>query len=266
MRSSREIVPANEHEEFLRDFDLAQIDSPDLKAWESLQYRERLDTLMREVLRYLPDQRPVADIGCAQGNVGILLAESGARAVCVDLRGEALSYARKKAPPNSVDFVVGSADSVPLGSEALGAVVLGELLEHCAEPQRVLSEARRVLCPGGVLVLSTPNGEYLRNRDPSFAQAAQDVAGLKARQFGPAGQDHLFAFTARELCQLVSQSGLRILRLQWSGTIFYHPRLRAARSIAPMFFWRALGAVSNVLPVWRRYFSETLVAVCQRPA
>ena len=42
--------------------------------------------------------------------------------------------------------------------------MIGEVLEHIREPERLLDEARRVLRPGGTLVGSTPNGFRLKNR------------------------------------------------------------------------------------------------------
>lgn len=265
MRSSREIVPSNEHEKFLRAFDRLEIDNRDCKAWQALRYAERIGLLLRHVRRHLPQRSLAADIGCAQGNVGILLAESGVPTICVDLRREALLYARKKLESASVLFVAASAENLPLRDGALGAVVRGELLEHCAEPRTVLAEAARCCRSEGVVVISTPNGDYVRNRQPSFAQARRDLPSLKATQFRAAGEDHLFVFRPQELGELVAEAGLSLVRVMYCGSILYHPRLRLLRSIAPAAMWHAVGRLASCLPVVRRYLSETLVAVCRKP-
>jgi len=51
--------------------------------------------------------------------------------------------------------IVGDLHDVPRESESLDTVIATEVLEHCHDPARVVSEIRRVLRPGGVCVLST---------------------------------------------------------------------------------------------------------------
>src|SRR5436190_4740066 len=52
--------------------------------------------------------------------------------------------------------VIASALQIPFADEAFDTVVSTEVLEHVAEPRRALGEMRRVLKPGGYLILSTP--------------------------------------------------------------------------------------------------------------
>jgi hypothetical protein len=163
-------------------------------------------------------------------------------------------------------LVVGSALELPVKSGALGALVLGELLEHCSEPKAALAEAARCCCVGGIVVLSTPNGDYVRDRNRGYKQSRQDLTELKSREFGPAGEDHLFTFRPSELCHLIAEAGLRLLQLGYCGSVLYHPRLRLLRSLAPAWLWRAAGKLTSSIPVLRRHWSDTVVAVCQKPA
>ncbi|HEX8067699.1 MAG TPA: class I SAM-dependent methyltransferase [Thermoleophilaceae bacterium] len=59
------------------------------------------------------------------------------------------------APGDGVDVVAGAYE-VPLGDGAAGTVLMTEVLEHLEEPVRALEEARRLLEPGGALIVTTP--------------------------------------------------------------------------------------------------------------
>src|SRR5206468_11846905 len=56
------------------------------------------------------------------------------------------------------------AESLPLRDESFDAVVATEVLEPLDEPGRMLSEARRVLRPGGQFFMTTPNAQALPYR------------------------------------------------------------------------------------------------------
>ena len=59
--------------------------------------------------------------------------------------------------------------------------MLGEILEHVADPERVLAEAMRVVKPGGIVVCTTPVGQH--HMDPLHigpAGGGWDGASLKA--------------------------------------------------------------------------------------
>ena len=102
--------------------------------------------------------------------------------------------------------MAGSAAALPVPPGAFDCVVLGELLEHCADPSAIVAEAAQALRPGGYLLVTTPNGAYHGSELPAYRPEAADDEALRARQFGPEGSDHLFAFTAESL-QAVAAGG-----------------------------------------------------------
>src|SRR5207237_1798657 len=58
--------------------------------------------------------------------------------------------------PQGVEFRRSSAERLPFGDAELDAVTMFDVLEHVADPERVLAEVRRVLRPGGLFHLVLP--------------------------------------------------------------------------------------------------------------
>lgn len=99
--------------------------------------------------------RIVLDVACGEGYGSAAMLKAGAKSVIgVDLSGEACDHARRK---YGIDARQGSAESLPLGDASVDLVVSFETIEHLTNPSRFVDECARVLGPGGMLVVSTPN-------------------------------------------------------------------------------------------------------------
>ena len=60
-------------------------------------------------------------------------------------------------------WLVADAHPLPFRDAAFDALFAGELIEHLPDPRPALAEFRRVLRPGGALILTTPNRLRLAN-------------------------------------------------------------------------------------------------------
>jgi len=140
-------------------------------AWYSA-FEERFRGSREEVARrlsvYLPVldkagaldlSSPVLDLGCGRGEWLELLGQHGYAAKGVDLNGEFVLHARQQGMDvvhaEAVDYL----SAQPEGSCA--ALTSFHLVEHLPVAQMVelLTQIHRVLCPGGILILETPNPE-----------------------------------------------------------------------------------------------------------
>lgn len=93
------------------------------------------------------------DLGCGAGLLAPHVARLGYRHVGVDLVTVSLDLARR----HGVVPVRADVHRLPFASESVDVVSAGEVLEHVPDPSTVVSEACRVLRPGGLLVLDTIN-------------------------------------------------------------------------------------------------------------
>jgi SAM-dependent methyltransferase len=148
--------------------------------------------------RWLPaDARRVADVGCSWGYGTAAIAGGRPRRSVIGIETDPayVATARRRFP--DLTILPADAATLPLPDAAADAVVLLDVLEHVAEPDVVLGEIRRVLRPGGVLIMSVPHRGVLagmdslnvypalRRRFPSWPplDAAEESAGGEHRHF-----------------------------------------------------------------------------------
>lgn len=194
-------------QEKLRQHDLAELhrSSDDPFAFG---YVTRLAMIARLVDQYtsLRNAR-ILDAACAQGNVALILAAKGYVSTGIDLRTEFVEYARLKDTENRVDWVVGSVMKLPLRTECIDVVILGEIMEHVAYPENLFGEAARVLVPNGTLVATTPNGDFVRSGLRTLADVA-DRQRIAQLEFKPDADGHLYLPTREEVILLGTGAGL----------------------------------------------------------
>ena len=96
----------------------------------------------------------VVDLACGEGYGADTLAERAARVVGVDANPEAHEHARLRYSRPGVRFVRELVESF---AEPSDAVVFLQTIEHVDNPRAILERVRRLLRPGGVAYVSTPN-------------------------------------------------------------------------------------------------------------
>ena len=93
----------------------------------------------------------LVDLGCGGGLMAPHVRRLGYRHVGVDIGLPGLTTAGE----HGVSVLRGSVLAVPLADGCADVVTAGEILEHVEDPAQVLTEAARLLRPGGVLVLDS---------------------------------------------------------------------------------------------------------------
>jgi SAM-dependent methyltransferase len=98
------------------------------------------------------------DLGCADGYYSVGLAERGATSVLgIDVNPRLVARASELAHPKGVSFLVADGDRLAFDDDSFDGVLLNEVLEHVEDDMLTVREIARVLRPGGVLALFSPN-------------------------------------------------------------------------------------------------------------
>ena len=110
---------------------------------------------LQAVPALLDERWTVGDLGCGTGQVASALAPFVARVIAVDRSGEMLQAARRRLRDvSTVEVRRGELEALPIADEELDAATLLLVLHHLPDPAAALSEAHRVLKPGGRLVIA----------------------------------------------------------------------------------------------------------------
>lgn len=135
--------------------------------------------------------RSVLEVGCGEGYGTALLAASATRVLGVDY--DALTAAHAAAAYPQARFVRGNLAALPVPSESVDAVATLQVIEHVWNHPEFVRECLRVLRPGGLLFVTTPNRL-------TFSP------GLDK----PVNPFHTKEFTAAELGELLTRCGFEI--------------------------------------------------------
>ena len=122
-------------------------------------YRDRLIKRNAAILASLPQVIDFAlDLGCGQGDLMAVLAPRSRHVLGIDYAEVMARTARSNLSEFPNTFVLCSpAEVLPVKSESLDVILLADVIEHLRDPLQCLCECRRILKPGGRLVITTPN-------------------------------------------------------------------------------------------------------------
>ncbi len=149
--------------------------------------------------------RRALDVGCGDGRFLAALKKRGFTVEGLETDPVAADMARRRAGAVIHERPVETSDLTP---ESFDLVTLLHVLEHVPDPRETLAAVRRVLRPGGALLLALPN-----------------AASVEATLFGSAWYHldlprHLWGFTPHSLIRLLEESGFNIISLRYFPFLF----------------------------------------------
>jgi len=168
-----------------------------------------------------PGER-VLDVGCGTGIVARLASQqvgSNGAVAGLDVNPGMLEVARLTTPADmSIEWHKGSAENMPLPDEAFDVILCQLSLQFMADKLGALQEMRRVLVPGGRLILSVPGPT--EKTFAVLAEAMERNIGFEAAGF----VNHVFSLhDTTEIQQLISKAGFRKITIQANNKLLNLP-------------------------------------------
>jgi SAM-dependent methyltransferase len=188
-------------------------ESPGVPLRSGPDRAQRQARMLAQILRGFAGPAVIVDLGCGDGSaLAVAAAHNPAhRFAGIDWSSDALRSARGLGL--TVVRAGVAAARLPVADGTGDVVIMSELIEHLVDPDGAVAEARRILRPGGSLLLSTPNLAAWYNRgllafgiQPVFSEVS--LRGVFGRP-GRVVAGHLRLFTRRALTEFLTASGFR---------------------------------------------------------
>ena len=171
--------------------------------WWYIGRRRIIAGFVEQICRQVTDRRPrILDVGCGTGANLLLLSKYG-DAEGVDVSEDALAFCRER----GLDKVkLGAGEELPYADDTFDLVTAFDVVEHMDDDLAGLTEMRRVLRPGGRVLLFVPTFMFL--------WGLQDEVS-----------NHRRRYRLPELRRVLEQAGFEVERSTYANITFFAPIL-----------------------------------------
>lgn len=146
------------------------------------------------------------DLGCGQGEMSQFFKKIGWVVSAADASRDNVAKMQKlEFPVTRLDLN----EQLPYEDASFDMVALVDVIEHVVKAEFLISEINRLLCPDGLLLLSTPNQAFYKRRIRALAGRPPDEEGY-----------HFRFFIRRKLRKLLSINGFSVIQ---KNSIGYYP-------------------------------------------
>ena len=160
-------------------------------------YRVRRELVQKFLNQYVGQGGAVLEVGCGAGDTLLMLKKTYSVSG-IDMSDEAVRITKEKGVP----VQKGDATNIPAAHELFDAVLALDVLEHIEKPDNALKEMKRVLKPGGTLVVFVPAFMFL--------WSVTDVLS-----------HHYRRYTRHELVALIESAGFTVVRSSYFNTLLF---------------------------------------------
>ena len=232
----------------LGTFDTSAGTLPDVES--ARRHEEVSARRVRKMLALLdnqPRQARLLDVGCSSGAFLMTARKLGLEGVGVEPAAEAAATARRA----GLNVFTGFLEAVRFPAASFDAATLIEVIEHLRDPRSLLAECRRVLRPGGILLVTTPNA----------SSWTVHIMGARWGGFSLAAMGgHISFFNPRSIQMIARRTGFELACIETRNVRFFErgqcpaASYRAAKLASELLNWpaRLCGRGHDMLAYLRR--------------
>lgn len=200
--------------------------------------------ISRHVLARIPPGKRILDLGCGTGLFLRAYEERGGYGIGLDISRGMLEKARVRCTAG--DVTLGNAEVLPFRNESFDAVTSLLAFSYVPRPEQLLSEAWRVLCPGGSLAICTLGKHFLTSGLPAVYTVAE-VIKLRRIGMGAFGERY---YDQSEMAGLLEDAGfseISVSRCSFAHLNLVDPFFGIARKLEPIVEERIPHLAYNIL-------------------
>ena len=157
-------------------------------------YNKHYFRRLKLIEKYLDGKGKLLDIGCGGGFFLNAAQEDGWDAHGIDIVPDFVKFAREELGLKNVHC--GSLEESQFEKNFFDVIVLWDLIEHLPHPMAFLKIINKILRPGGLIIIWTPN--------------AKNAVWLKENWFGYKPSQHLYFFTSATLNKILQSTGFHV--------------------------------------------------------
>lgn len=165
---------------------------------------ETFKAYLEKIGKALPKKGSLWDVGAATGQFARLAEKNGWRATGIEISEYAAGIARKK----GLKIFTGNFETYDALENQFDAVTFWDVLEHFAHPETALRQAKKILKPGGILAINTPDSESLLAR----------IFGKRWHLLDP--PNHLHIFGRKNINSFLEKHNFEVLYISRVGKKF----------------------------------------------
>ena len=220
-------------------------------------YRERSDKLeqvsvsllRRSIIKQIPSgSRFVLDVGCGCAYIAKHFVGSDVRVVSLDVAQANAEKALRKYPSENHAAVVADVFALPFKENTFDCIVASEIIEHTIDPRGFVEALKRVLKPGGTLIISTP---YKEKIEYSLCIHCNCKTPKNA---------HLHSFDKNNMLSLHSKADLNVEQMTLVGNkLLLMSRVAILLDKMGYRLWKAIDGIFNtILPKAQHFIIRSI--------
>ena len=156
------------------------------------------------------------DVGCGLGTFLSLAESFGWQVSGTEVSEFAVSYAKKEL---ARDVFLGNLEKAGFENNYFDVVTLWHVLEHVQRPVKLLAEVKRIIKPGGLVVIEVPNVRYLPQLIKGVLKAGNPYFYI-CPENNP--EKHLSHFDGKTLKRILSRADFHVLNVVSTDVGYHH--------------------------------------------